>query len=296
MRWRPAILFLVAMISASPLVSTTIADEPKLVRIGILPTMFRSGKAPSFALLRGPFVSVVESQTGSRYQLALLNSPREMQRELTDGRLQFALCHGFEFAWMKQADPKLRPLVIATPAQTPLKGYVVVTDTSSAKSLSDLRGTAVALPHGIHQTARLFAERDCQCVAGKPNDQFHEITTPINGETALHDLCDSKVQSAIVDTSALRCFEERYPARYKRLRIIEESPTFPMTVIAIREDGVDPNVAHRFESGMLKAKNTIIGRQLLALMQCAGFEAVPADYDRQLDQVAREFPPRSESK
>ena len=192
----------VAIISGAPFVATTTADEPKLVRIGILPTMFRSGKAPSFALLRGPFVSVVESQTGSRYQLALLNSAREMQRELTEGRLQFALCHGFEFAWMKQADPKLRPLVIATPAQSPLKGYVVVTDTSSAKSLSDLRGTAVALPHGIHQTARLFAERDCQCVAGKPNDQFHEITTPINGETALHDLCDSKVQSAIVDTSA----------------------------------------------------------------------------------------------
>jgi ABC-type phosphate/phosphonate transport system substrate-binding protein len=296
MRWRFGILFLILAISGAPFVGATIADEPKMVRFGMLPTMFRSGKAASFAALRGPFVSVVESQTGSRYQLALLKSTQEMQRELTDGHLQFGLCHGFEFAWMKQADPKLRPIMIAAPAQTPLKGYVVVTDSSSAKSLSDLRGTTVALPHGIHQTARLFAERQCQCVEDKPSDQFREITTPINAETALHELCDGKVQSAIVDTSGLRCFEERYPARYKRLRIVDESPAFPMTVVAVRDGGVEANIIHRFETGMLKAKTTLIGRQLIALMQCGGFETVPADYDRQLDDIARQFPAPSETK
>jgi ABC-type phosphate/phosphonate transport system substrate-binding protein len=296
MRWRFGILFAFLAVSGATFVASASAEEPKLVRFGMLPTMFRSGKTAAFAALRAPFISVVESQTGSRYQLALLDSTKEMQRELTEGHLQFGLCHGFELAWMKLADPKLRPIMIAAPAQAPLKGYVVVADSSSAKSPGDLRGATVALPKGIHQTARLFAERQYRCIEGKPSDLFQEVTAPINAETALHEVCDGKVQSAIVDTSGLRCFEERYPARFKRLRIIEESPAFPMTVVAVREGGVEDSIVRRFEAGMLKAKSTLIGRQLIALMQCAGFETVPADYERQLEDVARRYPPPSEPK
>lgn len=296
MRRRYWVLFCLAAILGAQIGPASIADEPKTVRLGMLATMFRSRKTAAFAALRGPFSAVVESQTGLHYKLMLLPSVDEMRRQLADGTLELGLCHGFEFAWMKQAEPRIRPLMIVAPAHVPLKGFVVVTESSSAAALADLRGTKVAIPNGIHQTARLFAERQCHCANANSQDFFREISTPVNSETALHNLYEGNVQAAIVDTSGLKCFEERYPARFKRLRILIESAPFPMSVVAIRDGGIELSVLRQFQAGMLNAKSSIVGRQLLGLMQSGGFEPIPADFDRQLEDVLREFPPPDEQK
>jgi len=257
--------------------------------------MFRSGKPSAFAALKGPFASVVHVQTGLDTKFELLSSLDEMRQQLSDGKLQLGLCHGFEFAWMKQKDPTLRPLMVAAPAERPLKGYVVVASTNHAKSLDDLRGKKVALPKGIHETARLFAARRCHCQAGAPSDFFGEVTTPVNAETALHEVYDDKVQAAIVDKSGLQCFSERFPARFERVRILEESEPFPMSVVAIRDGAVSDATLRQFQNGMGKAHVTIVGRQLVAMMQSAGFEPVPPDYARQVAEITKHYPASSET-
>jgi ABC-type phosphate/phosphonate transport system substrate-binding protein len=274
-----------------------LAGEPAAspIRMGMLVSMFRSGKPAAFAALKGPFASVVHVQTGLDAKLDLLPSVDEMRQQLSDGKLQFGLCHGFEFAWMKQKDPSLRPLMVAAPAQRPLKGYVVVASTNQAKSLDDLRGKKVALPKGIHETARLFAARRCHCEAGSPSELFGEVTTPVNAETALHEVYDDKVQAAIVDKSGLQCFAERFPARFQRVRILEESESFPMSVVAIRDGAVSDATLRQFQNGMGKAHVTIVGRQLVAMMQSAGFEPVPPDYDRQVAEITKHYPASNET-
>jgi hypothetical protein len=64
-----------------------------------------------------------------------------------------------------------------------------------------------------------------------------------------------------------------------------------MSVVAIRDNAMDSGVVHRFQLGMVQAHTTIIGRQLFSLMHSSGFDAVPKDYDRQLADILKVYPP-----
>lgn len=274
------------------------AEKPKTdgVSLGMLPTMFRTSKtAAAFASLRSPFSAVVEKQTGLANNLTLLADLNVMRQNLSDGQLQFGLCHGFEFAWMRQREPRLKPLMVAAPAHRPLKAFVVVPESSPAKNLDDLRGRSVALPNGLHETTRLFADRRCHCPPGASSEFYQRITAPANSETALHEVFDRKVDAAIVDMSGMQCFAERYPARHKRLKVLVESEPFPMTVVAVHGDRVNSEIQLRFQSGMKQADTTILGRQLIGLMQSSGFEPVPDDYDKQLARILELYPPPDEA-
>lgn len=279
-------------------VSFSAAENPRgdSIRIGMLATMFRSGKPAWFTALKGPFSTVVKAQTGLDCQVNLLSDPNELQAQLSDGKIHFALSHGFEFAWMLQDDPKLQPLMIAAPLHRPLKGFVVVPTSHGAKTLDDLKGAAVALPNGIHETARMFARHKCQCTPDASSELFEKVTSPVNAETALHDVFENKVQAAIVDQSGLQCFAERYPARHQRVRVLMESDAFPMSVISVRKDAIDPDVIRRFVTGMGKAGENAMGRQFLALMQSSGFETPPSDYDEQIAAIIKLYPPLRESR
>lgn len=288
--WRMA-TFAAIVMAAAPLGH---AADPNAegVSLGMLPTMFRTNKtAAAFTALKSPFSAVVEKQTGLGNKLLLLSDLETMRQRLSDGKLHFGLCHGFEFAWMQQKEPRLKALMVAAPAHRPLKAFVVVAESSKAKNVEDLRGRVIALPNGLHETARLFAARQCQCPAGAPNGYYERVTSPVNSETALHEVFDRKIDAAIVDSSGMQCFAERYPARAKRVKVLVETEPFPMTVVAIHEGRVDSNLQRRFQNGMKQADATILGRQLFALMQSSGFEPVPDDYEKQLARVLQLYPP-----
>src|SRR5438132_7591289 len=192
---------------------------------------------------------------------------------------------------MKQKDPNLKPVMVAAPVHRPLKAYVVVASTSPAKSICDLRGKRLALPNGTREHSRIFVDRQCQCQGNLPSQFFEQITTPNTAETALHDVFENKVQAAIVDSAALQCFAERYPARSRRIRTLAESQSFPYSVVAIHDGSVNPVVLKKFQDGMARANSTTTGKNLMGFMQMTGFEAVPADYDRQLAEVVKLYPP-----
>lgn len=270
------------------------AEDPgaDAVSLGMLPTMFRTNKtAAAFTALKSPFSAVVEKQTGLGNKLLLLSDVEAMRQRLGDGQLHFGLCHGFEFAWMRLKEPRLKALMIAAPVHRPLKAFVVVAESSQARNIDDLRGRAIALPNGLHETARLFAARQCRCPAGEPTGYYERVTVPVNSETALHDVYDRKLDAAIVDSSGMQCFAERYPARSRRLKVLIETEPFPMTAVVIHEGRVDSDIQRRFQSGMKQAGTTILGRQLIGLMQSSGFEPVPDDYEKQLARVLQLYPP-----
>jgi ABC-type phosphate/phosphonate transport system substrate-binding protein len=254
--------------------------------------MFRDVKPAMFAALSKPFYSLVETQTGMKSDLVLVASPDEMRQQLNNGQLQFGVFHGFEFAWMKEKDPTLKPIMVAAPVHRPLKAYVVVScNNNSANNMGDLRGKRLALANGTREHARIFVDRRCQNEGCMPSKFFDAITNPNNAETALHEVYDNKVQAAIVDGAALQCFAERYPARAKKLRAVAESQPFPLSVVAIRDGSMPPATLAKFQDGMVKANSTLTGRNLMGIMQMTGFEPVPADYNQQLAEVVRLYPP-----
>jgi ABC-type phosphate/phosphonate transport system substrate-binding protein len=291
-----ATLFTLAVIGMAALGPTHAEAPSKPIRIGLLATMFRSGKPTLFAAFKKPFSALVLSQTGLQSELVMATNVDELGQWLAEGKLNFGLCHGFEFAWIKQQQPNLEPLMIAAPVHKPLKGYLVVSAVNAAKTLQDLKGKSVALPNGIHETARLYAARECDVPREGSSRVFDEITKPVNSETALHDVYEDKVQAAVVDSAGLQCFAERYPARSKRIRKLAESQAFPMTVIVAREGALEPDILRRFREGMARAGQVPDGRQLMALMHSTGFEPLPADYERQLDTIAKSYPSPSDER
>jgi ABC-type phosphate/phosphonate transport system substrate-binding protein len=284
-----------AGIALAPALEAAPEVTPNPIRIGMPAAMFREIKPAMFAALSKPFYSLVEAQTGMKSELALIPSPDDMRQQLNTGQLQFGVFHGFEFAWMKEKDPTLKPIMIAAPAHRPLKAYVVVAENSPAKGMNDLKGKRLALAHGTREHARIFVDRRCQKEGAPPSKFFDAVTDPNNAETALHEVYDNKVQAAIVDGAALQCFAERYPARAKKLRTVAESQPFPLSVVAVKENAMPPAMLAKFQHGMESANKNATGRNLMGIMQMTGFEPVPNDYNQQLAEVLKLYPPPGES-
>jgi ABC-type phosphate/phosphonate transport system substrate-binding protein len=287
-------LLVVAFVGALPGFSPSSGVEPRRlsIQIGVLPTLSRGANPRMAAAFKEPFKAELEEHTGIRCQFDLVLTLNEMRRRLRDGEVHFALCHGYEFAWLNLRDPKIKPLLIAAPMHRPIKVFVVVTKSSQMKELCELRGKIIAIPNKSHATVRLFADRQCGCDGDTPWDYAKEITHPENPEMALHDLCEGTVDAAIVDGAGIQSLEERYPARGKLIRVIKESEDFPLNVVVYREGILNPGMIRHFENALEKTHKTGMGRQLLNLMQSTGFEAVPLDYQARVKEFVKRYPPR----
>jgi len=266
--------------------------EPSPVKIGMPSSMFRDVPPAMFQALSTPLHNLVHSQTGLKSELVLVPTPEEMQLQMQTGRVHFGVFYGFEFAWLQQRSPGLQPLMVAAPVHRPIQVFLIVHATSIAKSLADLRGQTLALPTGTREHTRLYAERTCRKEGKSVAEFFGQIVKPANAEEALHDVADNKtVQAAIVDWAALQCFRTRNEGRFKMIKVLDQSAPFPESVVAIWPGALAPNVVGSFKTGMQNARATPLGRQLLTLMSMSGFEPVPPNYQQQLAEVARAYPP-----
>lgn len=293
---RLAAFFLPVAVAAGLAARPTAAAEPAgPVRIGMPASMFRDVKPVVFQALARPFYTIVENQTGLKCELALVSTPDEMREQLDAGKLQFGVFHGFEFAWMKQKSPTLQPLMVAAPQHRPLRGLIVVNQDSPAKTLADLKGKVVALPHGTREYVRLFLERQCRAAGQSPDAYFAQVTNPVNSDTAFHEVVDDKTQAAVVDGGMLQNYTASYSGRAKRLRVLVSSENFPESVVVVRPDSINEDALRRFRQGMSTAHTTPMGRQLMSLWAMAGFQPLPPNYDEQLAACLKSYPPPGEA-
>jgi ABC-type phosphate/phosphonate transport system substrate-binding protein len=290
---RPALLILPVAIALAASATETPAVEPAApVRMGMPASMFRDVKPAVFAGLAVPFYTLVEMQTGLKSELLLVQTPDEMREQLESGKLQLGVFNGFEFAWMKQKAPTLQALMVAAPIHRPLRALVVVNQDSPAKSLADLKGKIAALPAGTRDYVRLFLTRQCQALGQSPDAFFAQVTKPATPDTSLHEVIDQKdVQAAVIDGGMLQTYTANYPGRAKRLRVLLSSENFPESVVAYAPDKVSEDMIRRFRQGMSTAHATPLGRQLLSLWSMAGFQPIPPNYDQELADCLKAYPP-----
>jgi ABC-type phosphate/phosphonate transport system substrate-binding protein len=274
------------------------ATQPKPpaapVRIGMLASMFRHAKPEVFNVQSKPFRLLVDAQTGLKSELLLELTADQLRRKIEAGTIQLGLFHGFEFAWMRLKQPALRPLMIVTPEHA-IQAFLVVSSSSPATGLADLRGKTLALPTGARAHCQLYLRRSCEALGRPPEAFFAKIITPKTAEDALHDVADNgAVNATVVDESAMQCFTDRHPGRAKRIKVIASSELFPPSVVAYREGALDADLMRRFRDGMSHAHTTLLGRQLLSLWLMTRFEPVPADYPKALTKIADAYPPPRE--
>src|SRR5262249_15558025 len=142
--------------------------------------------------------ALVKSQAGIQAEVKSVETDRLAPR-LSKGELELGVFQGYEFAWARQQDAQLRPLLIAINDKPFLHAAFVVRQDAKATKLADLIGHSVALHQGRRSHVRLYFERSCQALGKEPKDFFSRIAIAGNAEEALDDVVDGTVAAAMVD-------------------------------------------------------------------------------------------------
>ena len=289
LRWAVVALLLVTAFALAPKAG---ADEPVPVKIGLPANLFRDIPKITVDALMPTFSRLMESQTGVHGHLVMLKSGDEVGNQLNDNKIQYAVFHGFEFAWAQHKHKDLKPLVIVISNQSPkLTAQVVVASDSSFEKLDDLKGHKVAIPRGTREHCRLFLSRRLHGIGHKQEKFFASETTPPNVATALEDVMAGKVQATVVDGAAWENFKWLNPVKASKLKTLMQSETFPTGVIAYKEGNVAESDLKKFRDGLTSAHQRPEGLQLMMLWKMNRFEVVPADYSQLLVDTVRLYPP-----
>src|SRR5437868_1938338 len=89
------------------------ADQPALLRIALTGRILQEVPEAKAKEATQSMQTLVETQTGHPNRLVVEQDVLKMADQLARNDLDFGIFLGFEFAWARQKDPKLVPLVVA---------------------------------------------------------------------------------------------------------------------------------------------------------------------------------------
>jgi ABC-type phosphate/phosphonate transport system substrate-binding protein len=261
------------------------------VRIGLVNSLFRDMPEPLIQVMAAPFKSLMVDRAGVVGQVVVDGDAGHLALLLKDAKAELGVFNGFEFAWARLKNPELKPLMIAVNKTPFVRAVLVVRDDNKASGPEALQGKTMALSRLACECSRIFLERRC-VRPGMPMDKwFDKVATPRTDQDALDDVAENVAQAAVVDEVELAAYRSKFPKTAARLRVLAESETFPCAVIAYQPGGMSEETLNRLRAGMIAAKNTERGRKLLNLCRITGFEEVPANYEQNLIDILKAYPP-----
>jgi ABC-type phosphate/phosphonate transport system substrate-binding protein len=216
---------------------------------------------------------------------------RKLADKIKKDEIQMGVFLGHEYAWARQSNPKLEPIVICVNREKTIKAFLVVRAGSSYKAPADLRDRTLALPKEAPEPCKLFLRRKCVPAGSTANRFFRKIVRSTDVEEALDDVVDGKAQAAVVDRLAWTSYRQNKPGAARRLRMLLESEPFPCAVIAVQKGRFSAAEVKRVRDWLVDARNTRRGKQLLEQVQMTSFEIMPAGYDRLLGNILAAYPP-----
>ncbi len=259
------------------------------VQIGLIRTMFRDTPEAIIATLTRPLRSLLETQTGMQGEWKIVSDALTTARQLENGELHLAVLHSFEYGWARQANPKIRALVVANRVSRDSRFALVVGRDSAAKTPADLKGTRLAIPLLTREPGHLFLDVKC-CANCPPADFFKATLAAGDAEEALDQVILTEADGALVEKSALDAYLKAKPKQVKNLRILALSEDFPNGVLVYREGQLPEETLQAFRTGLLNANSNPKSRTLLKLAQLNGFDRVPASYEAEIEELPNGYP------
>ena len=151
----------------------------------------------------------------------------------------------------------------------------------------------MGLPNLSREHCWLFLERRCVAPTQTPQQFFARISRTRDACYAIDDVIDGSLQAAVIDDADLAAYRKQYPQFAAKVKSLLHSEAFPCAVIAYYPGSLNENLLDQFRSGMLAAKSTRQGRQMMQLCRITSFEEVPDDFDKMLDDIAKAYPPQA---
>jgi ABC-type phosphate/phosphonate transport system substrate-binding protein len=260
---------------------------PEVVQIGIVDSLVVSLSPGKRKLLDAELPDLVLEFTGLKSRALQGGDPLTAVKKLAAGEWHLGLFQGVEFAWAQAADPKVKPLLLAINRQPTVHALLVAKSDSPVKGFANLKGKNVHILQS-REHCRLFAAKAAQ---GDAKQFFGQAIPTTSVEEALDDILLDKVQAAVVDDVGLETYKQVHPGRFKRLKILAKSESFPPTVIAYYEGGLNEGIVNKFRAGMLKANDSTRGREAMADVRITAFESIPASFAELLKSVLKAYPP-----
>lgn len=263
--------------------------KPAQVRLGILTGMFRGVPPVIIQTVAEPFRDIFKEHTGLSGGIDLVDDCETLAARMNAKELEFGVFHGFEYAWIKDRYPDLRPLVIAAPHGGTVQACLVVNSNSKAVGPADLKGGCVAVPAGIKAHCLLFHDRlragvsSGDCAATEDAD-----LTP---EEVLDAVANKKCAAAIVDGSSLTAYRKNKPGVAMRLKVLVRSEPFPPGVVVYRKGAVNPTMLSKVRDGLVTANKSPQGRAFMLLWKLNGFEEPGPEYTAMLERSLKAYPP-----
>jgi ABC-type phosphate/phosphonate transport system substrate-binding protein len=262
--------------------------DRKFVRIGLVESLFADISENTLTASMDQFRQIMERETGHNGESVTVKDCWTLADELARKELQLGALSGFEYAWVREKHPDLRPLVVAVNQELYARSLLMVGPKSAVKTAADLVNQTLAIPKHTRAYSTLFLHRQ---VGGKGDNHYSGKTTkPENVEEALDDAVDGEVAAALVDSVSLARYKARKPVRFARLRVLAESPPFPPTAVIYQRGALDDETLERFRRALLNLNQNPDGREILLTWKQTAFEPVPEDYTRRLEEIAKAYP------
>lgn len=282
-------IVLVLVTGAGLFLSGINASDNDTLRIGMAKSFF-AGMPEVLANIAGKdLTDVMKKTTGIDGSLNASLSPLEIGQQVKDGKMDFAILHGHEYASLRKQFPDLLPMLIVC-SKGGEHAYLVVRQDCDAKSVADLAGKKIDMPMDARQHCGVFFSKIGADNSDKDGHIFSSVTKSMLQVEALNDLARGKVDAVVIDTIGLAAFKElRGPVFEKNLKILVKSQAFPAPVIVYNRGGVDEKVVTQLREGLLKAHMTDSGKALMKDWKFERFASVPSDYEQNLDGTLKEF-------
>lgn len=269
------------------------AGEPaklETLRIGATGTL--TGAAESLREKAGNDLlqRFIREETGLKADIKGQRSWEELAASLSKGETHFGVFQGYEYAWLQEKYPEIKPLAVAINVLRYPIACIVTQKNSPIKSFADLKGKVVAVPASTQACLRMFLDRQCEAAGKKPEEYFASIAAPESVEDCLDDLVDGKFAAVSIDEAALEAYKRRKPGRYNQLREVTRSQPFPPIVVAYYGTTLDEPTLRRFKDSLLSATRKEKGEMLLTLSRLSAFESVPDDFANVLTATRKAYP------
>jgi ABC-type phosphate/phosphonate transport system substrate-binding protein len=232
----------------------------------------------------------IKDETGFNNEIVRVGNYKELASKLDKGELQLGAFLGFEYAWIKEKYPNLKPLAMAVNVTPFPVAHIVTNKNNPAKKIADLKQKSFAIADGTQGYLKLFVERQIEPAAMK--EFFGEVKASKDFNVALNDVIDGKVAATVVDHVTLEAFQKRNKKRYAELNAdFLVSPKMAPPVIVYNPGTLPAAKVDRVKDGLLKANQTARGEQTLELFRLTGFAAPNQELNLVLSNSLKDFPP-----
>ena len=261
------------------------------LRVAVGDSFFHDMSAGLIKNVTEPFGDVMRETSGLKGDMVTGGDVWSVARQLEDGKVQLAVFHGMEFAWVHQKYADLRPLMIAA-KDPPPRAYILVRTDSNLAAFGDLKGKDIGIPRRSKEHCYYFLNREVRQLGGKTlKDFFSRVVTGLTTEDTLDALAAGKVSSVLVDQSGMDFYKDLKPGVFAKLKPLAKSDVFPSDVIVYKQGNLDAKTQTRIRDGLRAAEKTDSGKDMMKTWAIASFEPVPKDFDQTMETSLKKFPP-----